>query len=539
MGPRALVAVGVSIAAAACAHVKTEPPLSVDAAEHARASMRVVAREYLDAYFRWRPEDATLFFVQGADDAAVQDPSAAALAAWRATEDDFLNRVRALDPRALDGSREGEAHRVLREGLEASQGARVCRLELWTVSATNGWQREYANLAWNQPMGTPARRTAAVARVAALARRLTGEIENLREGVRLGFVATRDDVVQVVEELDRLLATPSDRWPQANPHARDEYSVVKAALIVVIDRELVPAAARYRDYLRDEYIGHARHPTSLLELPGGDACERASIRLQQVLELGPSDLHASRVWRAQALRYALLDVANVRPAVWVNYGTSLHFAGRYQESVRAYDRALALGFDPDVPIELVVRNTALALARLKAYDEARVRLEAYLAKAPRDAATWVVLALSRSKRTTWRRLRKPRGRHWRSIRAYPGGSRSLRRCRRSEATSRVPSTTGSRRRALILPIRFPPIPSGALRKSGAISTKRAAPTTARVALFAGPARGSPPYRLTIGSAALVSPVRRCLRWGSCPSAGLPRARHSGHDITSPPMSPPK
>jgi tetratricopeptide (TPR) repeat protein len=77
----------------------------------------------------------------------------------------------------------------------------------------------------------------------------------------------------------------------------------------------------------------------------------------------------------------------------VNLGTALHFAGRYDEAVRAYDRSLALGYDPTVPVELVVRNTALALVRLRRYDEARDRLVRYLETAPRDASTIVILAL--------------------------------------------------------------------------------------------------------------------------------------------------
>jgi tetratricopeptide (TPR) repeat protein len=48
---------------------------------------------------------------------------------------------------------------------------------------------------------------------------------------------------------------------------------------------------------------------------------------------------------------------------------------------------------PTVPYELVVRNTALALVRLRRYDEARIRLENYLQRAPRDAGTMVILAL--------------------------------------------------------------------------------------------------------------------------------------------------
>lgn len=110
--------------------------------------------------------------------------------------------------------------------------------------------------------------------------------------------------------------------------------------------------------------------------------------------LGAVTAVRNQVWQsALALWADASEKAPQKPRIWVNYGTALHFAGRYEEAVRAYDRALALGYDPTVPVELVVRNTALALVRLRRYDDARVRLVDYLSRAPRDAATIVILAL--------------------------------------------------------------------------------------------------------------------------------------------------
>jgi len=109
---------------------------------------------------------------------------------------------------------------------------------------------------------------------------------------------------------------------------------------------------------------------------------------------GVSTAARNQVWQsALALWADASQKAPEKPRIWVNYGTALHFAGRYDEAVKAYDRALALGYDPTVPVELVVRNTALALVRLRRYDEARTRLVSYLQKAPRDAQTIVILAL--------------------------------------------------------------------------------------------------------------------------------------------------
>jgi tetratricopeptide (TPR) repeat protein len=110
--------------------------------------------------------------------------------------------------------------------------------------------------------------------------------------------------------------------------------------------------------------------------------------------LGVSTAARNQVWQsALALWADASQKAPEKPRIWVNYGTALHFANRFDEAVKAYDGALALGYDPTVPVELVVRNTALALVRLRRYDEARARLVSYLQKAPRDAQTIVILAL--------------------------------------------------------------------------------------------------------------------------------------------------
>jgi protein O-mannosyl-transferase len=110
--------------------------------------------------------------------------------------------------------------------------------------------------------------------------------------------------------------------------------------------------------------------------------------------LGTATALRNRVWHsALALWEDASRKSPGKPRIWVNLGTAYHFAGRYGEAVDAYDRAVALGFDPTVPLELVVRNTALALVRLRRYDEARNRLVRYLRNVPRDAGTLVILAL--------------------------------------------------------------------------------------------------------------------------------------------------
>jgi uncharacterized protein (DUF885 family) len=182
-------------------------------------------------------------------------------------------------------------------------------MELWPVSSVNGWQGEYAALAEVQPVGTPALRAAAVARVTALARRVDAELENLREGARLGYVATRENVERVAAELDRLLATPAASWPQVSPAERDGDPAFKVALTSAVERELAPAAERYRTYLRNEYVDRARRKPSLLAHADGGACYRASVRFHATLDLEPAAVHSTGLARVQALHSELRAVA--------------------------------------------------------------------------------------------------------------------------------------------------------------------------------------------------------------------------------------
>jgi tetratricopeptide (TPR) repeat protein len=129
-------------------------------------------------------------------------------------------------------------------------------------------------------------------------------------------------------------------------------------------------------------------------VPGRAAVVGAALAVAAIAALGAATAVRNQVWHSALELWGDASTKSPgKPRIWVNLGTALHFAGRYEEAVGAYDRALALPRDPTVPLELVVRNTALALVRLRRHDEAHDRLVSYLKTNPRDAGTLVILAL--------------------------------------------------------------------------------------------------------------------------------------------------
>jgi uncharacterized protein (DUF885 family) len=292
----------VALSLAACAPRSAERLPAEGPAGGARAEMHALSRDFLAAFFRIHPEWATEAGWPGADHAAVGDVTPAGVEARHAEEDRLLARARTIDLTALAGGPEEVERAILVEALEAQQGARICRFELWDVSSIAGWQGEYASLATAQPVGTPALRAAAIARVRAIARRVDADVENLREGVRTGHVATRENVERVAKELDRLLATPPADWPYASPASRDADPAFQKDLVAAIADDLAPAARRYRDTLRGEYLARARSTPSLLANADGERCYVAALRVSTTLATDAYKVHRTGLERMSAIQ---------------------------------------------------------------------------------------------------------------------------------------------------------------------------------------------------------------------------------------------
>lgn len=275
--------------AAACAATTASAPAGGDA----RAAVAALEAEVLAARLAAFPEEATRAGWPGADHAAVTDVRPEAVAARRAAEDRLLARARAVDAGPLADEPEGAALAALLEVLEGARAARPCREEIRDGSPGGGWLGTSIALAEVQPVRTPAQREAAVLRLRAFALRVDEEIENLREGVRRRIVATRENVERTLGLLDRLLATPPSLWPQTAPASRADDPSLRSALVAVVERELLPAAQRYRTFLSNEVLERARRAPGLLGVPEGEACYRGAVRRASSLAPEPAELHAA------------------------------------------------------------------------------------------------------------------------------------------------------------------------------------------------------------------------------------------------------
>jgi uncharacterized protein (DUF885 family) len=233
----------------------------------------------------------------------LSDNSLAGVRAWQAREDAWAAELARIDGAGLRGRPEWVTYGMLRERVEASRASRVCRSELWPVNQMSGWQVGFSDIAALQPVGTPALREQALARWRRMPAYLDNELANLREGVRLGYTTPRRNVQLVIEQLDALLGAPVEQGPFWSPAQRDSAPEFRAAWAALLKDQVMPAVARYRAYLADEYLAAARTTLGVGALPNGRACYQASFRSFTTLDRAPEETFAlgqQRVARNQA-----------------------------------------------------------------------------------------------------------------------------------------------------------------------------------------------------------------------------------------------
>ncbi|HEU4455366.1 MAG TPA: DUF885 domain-containing protein [Longimicrobium sp.] len=256
------------------------------------ARFRAVADEYVAAVSAQFPETAESLGDSRSPERWT-DISPASLRAWEAREDAFLARMREIDGGALYGTPEWVAFGMMREQLESSRGTRACRSELWGVSQLNGIHLEASRAVGQQRVGTPEHRERALARFRAFPRYLDQEIANLREGLAAGYTAPREAVSRVVQQLDAMIPADIAQSGFHSPAQRDSSPEFRAAWAEVMRSAVYPAIAKYRDFLRDEYLPRARAEPGLHALPNGRECYRAMVRASTSLDLDPAEIPAT------------------------------------------------------------------------------------------------------------------------------------------------------------------------------------------------------------------------------------------------------
>lgn len=124
-------------------------------------------------------------------------------------------------------------------------------------------------------------------------------IANLREGMGKGIVHPRVLMERVLGQLDPLAADDSRANILFGPLKNIPDSISAPArgrlaedYAAGVRQVMIPAYRRLRDFIRDEYLPHARDTAGWSELPGGREAYAWAVRWQTTTDLTPAEIHA-------------------------------------------------------------------------------------------------------------------------------------------------------------------------------------------------------------------------------------------------------
>jgi uncharacterized protein (DUF885 family) len=123
-------------------------------------------------------------------------------------------------------------------------------------------------------------------------------IGRFKEGEQSGVVETKLTVRNMIEQLNTQLAQKPEDSPYFTPvknfpaaiSAADRARLTQEYRAAITD-EIYPVLARLRDFLKNEYLGHAREGVGLKYMPGGDKLYRYLVQSTTTTDMTPEQIH--------------------------------------------------------------------------------------------------------------------------------------------------------------------------------------------------------------------------------------------------------
>ena len=231
----------------------------------------------------------------------------------------YLAEIRAIDPATL-GEQDRLSYEMFVSDLEREIESERFPGHLMPLNQFYSTPNFFVQLG----SGTGAQPFETVEDYDAFLQRIDGFLEwmaqaevNFKEGIEQGVVLPRILVEKTLPQLAAHVVEDPEQslfWkPIANmPEAitRDDRERLTAAYREAITGKLVPAYARLHDFLRDEYLPHARDTVGMNALPDGEAWYAFNVANITTTDLTPAAIHEiglAEVARIQGEMQAVMD----------------------------------------------------------------------------------------------------------------------------------------------------------------------------------------------------------------------------------------
>lgn len=306
---------------AACGH-PAQVPAAAPAAPAPREQLQRVLDRYWEEHLAAQPMLATRSGDHRYDDRLGTPLSPRGLADGLALERRALAELLDVAP-PPDGSDARLDYDLFKWQRELAIEGYVYPEELFPVNPFEGMIQDFAlmgALDGPQPFATQKDYENWLARAGAYAVWTEQAIENMRDGLRRGYVSPREVILGLLPQLEILGADsddnafyrPLDRMPAAI--AGDARRALSAALRIAIKEKILASERALHDFLKNEYLPRTTSGGGISRLPLGEAWYAHAARQQTGTRMSAREIHdlgLAEVERARARLQSALAAAGV------------------------------------------------------------------------------------------------------------------------------------------------------------------------------------------------------------------------------------
>ena len=282
-----------------------------------------------DDFWQWRlrefPEGSTWLGDKRYND-RLTDLSATAIERRKADTRRMRDAARAIDARSLTGQ-DALSHSLLQWELDLAVEGQRFPTEVMMLDQLDGPQLSFPQLASVTPFATAEDYRAYVARLEAYPRYLDQVTALLRSGMSRGWLQPNGPLRGVPDQIEGQLASdptksplfgPFEKMPESIPEA--ERARLRATGRTAIERGILPALTKFRDFVRDVYLPAGTRAIGASTLPDGKAYYAYAIRQSTTTMLSADSIH----------RIGLGEVARIR-AEMDSVVKRVGFTGSFQD----------------------------------------------------------------------------------------------------------------------------------------------------------------------------------------------------------------
>ena len=318
-----------------------------------------------DAEWEWAmrtfPEWATFSGDHRYDD-RLSDESRAARDAVDAHQRETLVRLLQIDRAKLTATDRVSYDLMLAKTQERIEGQQFRGERALVVTAKRGPHLEFANLMRTSPAATEADLKNVLARMALFPRQVEQTIEQLREGIALGWVTFKPSLERVPAQIDGVLTADVTKSPLFDPFTRMSDAIaapVREQLSQQGQRalrdEVYPALRKLRDFVARDLLPIAPQDGAMSSYPGGRAVYEYALRTHTTTPLAAEQIHAiglREVERLHAEMQAQMKLAGFDgsfDAFVAFLNTDPKFFHKDAASLLAGYRDIGKRIDPELP----------------------------------------------------------------------------------------------------------------------------------------------------------------------------------------------